>query len=209
VIKSQKPSPAEVPFLFEIDPQPLSEALTAWGGVPLVIQALRSQGVPKSVQRHVHLKQRERGYDEATMVENFVVLNAPGRDCLVDSTPYSQSPRGKVAETWACARATGSLALLTTGKAPARTGRRADSGFRFSALQVFLSLSPDDSGPADSAAPASPAGPATSLRKAAPAAPAPATGQASEQRAPRREPRLPLQHSALCAGKRESWIHPS
>ncbi len=86
VIKPRKPSPTESALLFEIDPEPLAETLTAWGGVPLVVQALRSLGVPASVQRHVHIKQRERGYDEATTVESFVVLNALGGECLEDFT---------------------------------------------------------------------------------------------------------------------------
>jgi hypothetical protein len=84
VIKPKKPSPTESPLLLEIDPEPLTETLTAWGGVPLVVQAFRSLGVPSSVQRHVHIKQRERGYDEATMVESFVVLNALGGECVDD-----------------------------------------------------------------------------------------------------------------------------
>jgi hypothetical protein len=37
-----------------------------------------------SVRQHVSIKQRERGYDEATMVESFVVLNALGGECLED-----------------------------------------------------------------------------------------------------------------------------
>src|SRR5664279_914082 len=65
----RKPSPTESPLLFEIDDNPLEETLTCWGGVPLVVQAFRSLGVPAMVRQHVHIKQRERGYDEATMVE--------------------------------------------------------------------------------------------------------------------------------------------
>ncbi len=84
MLKPKKPSPTESPLLFEIDPQPLEETLTAWGGVPLVVQAFRSLGVPASVQRHVQIKQRERGYDEATMVESFIVLNALGGECVDD-----------------------------------------------------------------------------------------------------------------------------
>jgi hypothetical protein len=84
VLKPKKPSPTASPLLFEIDPEPLAETLTAWGGVLLVVQAFRSLRVPASVQRHVHIKQRERGYDEATMVESFVVLNALGGECLDD-----------------------------------------------------------------------------------------------------------------------------
>ncbi len=81
---SWKPSPPESALLFEMDNEPLEETLTAWGGVPLVVQALRSLGVPSSVRQHVHIKQRERGYDEATMVESFVVLNAVGGECPDD-----------------------------------------------------------------------------------------------------------------------------
>ncbi len=84
MIKSPRPSPTESPLLFEIDPEPLSERLTAWGGAALAVQALRSLGLPASIQRQVHIKQRERGYDEATMVESFVVLNALGGECLED-----------------------------------------------------------------------------------------------------------------------------
>jgi len=71
-------------FLFEIDPEPAPETLTSWGGVPLLVRAFRSLGLPGSVQRNVRIKQRERGYDEATLVESFVVLNAVGGECLDD-----------------------------------------------------------------------------------------------------------------------------
>lgn len=84
MISAKKASPTASPLLFDIDPEPLTETLTAWSGVSLAVQALRSLDVPDSVQRHVHLKQRERGYDEATMVESFVVLNALGGECLDD-----------------------------------------------------------------------------------------------------------------------------
>lgn len=77
-------SPAEGEFLFEIDERPLEETITAWGGVPLLARAIRSLGVPGSVQRHLHIKQRERGFDEATYIESFLVLNGVGGDCLED-----------------------------------------------------------------------------------------------------------------------------
>jgi len=80
----RKPSPTESPLLFEIDDKPLEETLPSWGGVPLVVQAFRSLGVPGMLRQHVHIKQRDRGYDEATMVESFVVLNAVGGECLED-----------------------------------------------------------------------------------------------------------------------------
>src|ERR1700730_3682376 len=76
--KTEKPSPTESPLLFGFDPQPAEEMLTALGGLPLVVQAFGSLGLPGSV------KQCQRGYDEATFVESFVILNAAGGECLDD-----------------------------------------------------------------------------------------------------------------------------
>ena len=64
--------------MISIHPEPIPETLTAMGGVPLLVQAFRSLGLPASVREQVRVKQRERGYDEAEMVESFVVLNALG-----------------------------------------------------------------------------------------------------------------------------------
>ena len=66
--KVRKPSPTESPLLSEIDPEPIPETLTALGGVPLLMQAFRSLGLPAQVREHVRIKERERGYDEGTMV---------------------------------------------------------------------------------------------------------------------------------------------
>ncbi|HUY12248.1 MAG TPA: IS1380 family transposase [Terriglobia bacterium] len=82
--KEPKLSPTESPMLFEVDPEPAPEVLTALGGIPLVVQAFRSLGVPGSVKQHVKIKERQRGYDEATFIESFVILNAAGGDCLED-----------------------------------------------------------------------------------------------------------------------------
>jgi hypothetical protein len=82
--KIEKPSPTESPLLFEFDSQPAEEMLTALGGLPLVVQAFRSLGLPGSVKQHLAVKERQRGYDEATFVESFVILNAAGGECLDD-----------------------------------------------------------------------------------------------------------------------------
>jgi len=87
-----KRSPAEGEFLFEIDPEPLAECVTALGGVPLLVRAIRSLDVPGSVKRNLHLKKRERGYDEATYVEGFLVLNAVGGECLDDFDRLREDP---------------------------------------------------------------------------------------------------------------------
>jgi hypothetical protein len=82
-LKSRR-SPGEGEFLFEIDEQPTEECLTALGGIPLLVRTARSLDVPGSVKRNLALKQRDRGFDEATYVESFLVLNAAGGDCLDD-----------------------------------------------------------------------------------------------------------------------------
>jgi len=84
VLKRSKPSPAEGEFLFEIDPEQAAERLTSCGGVPVLIQTLRSLGVAQSVARHIHIRKRDRGFDEATFVESLVVLNGVSGDCLDD-----------------------------------------------------------------------------------------------------------------------------
>src|ERR1035437_8651458 len=80
--KPEKPSPTESDFLFEIDAEQAPESLTSWGGVPLLVRAYRSLSLPASVQRNVRIKQRQRGCDEASVVESFPILNAVGGDCL-------------------------------------------------------------------------------------------------------------------------------
>ena len=86
----RKSSPAAGEFLFEIDSEPLQEQVTALGGVPLLVRAARSLDVPGSVARHLRIKQRERGFDEATYVESFLVLNAVGGDCFEDFDPLRE-----------------------------------------------------------------------------------------------------------------------
>jgi hypothetical protein len=82
--RKQKPSPAAGEFLFELDPEPLEECVTAYGGIPLFVQAVRSLDVAGRVRERVQIKQRQRGLDEAGYVESFLVLNALGGDCLED-----------------------------------------------------------------------------------------------------------------------------
>src|SRR6266699_3906158 len=79
--------PPAVPFVklhAEFFRNLLEEQVTALGGIPRLVRAAGSLDVPGSVERHLRLKQRERGFDEATYVESFLVLNAVGGDCLED-----------------------------------------------------------------------------------------------------------------------------
>lgn len=90
--KESKPSPTESPLLFEVDPKPVEETLTALGGTPLVVEAFRSLGLPASVGKQGRVKERQRGYDEATLLEGFVILNASGGECLDGFRRLRQDP---------------------------------------------------------------------------------------------------------------------
>jgi len=57
-----------------------------------VVQAFRSLGLPESVREQVKVKERQRGYDEATLVESFVILNAAGGECVDDFERLRQDP---------------------------------------------------------------------------------------------------------------------
>jgi hypothetical protein len=82
--KKPKRSPAEGELPFEYDWEPAEQVLTGYAGIPLLVRVVRSFGIPESVARCLHLKQRQRRFDEATYVESFLVLNALGGDCLDD-----------------------------------------------------------------------------------------------------------------------------
>lgn len=82
--RKQKPSPVDGEFLFQLDPEPLEESVTAYAGIPLFLQTVRSLDVRGRVKQHLQLKQRQRGLDEAGYVESFLVLNALGGECLDD-----------------------------------------------------------------------------------------------------------------------------
>jgi hypothetical protein len=82
--RKPKRSPTEGELPFEYDWEPAKEVLTTFAGIPLFVRAARSLDVPRRVKRHLHVKQRQRGFDEATYVESFLVLNALGGECLED-----------------------------------------------------------------------------------------------------------------------------
>ena len=82
--KLNRISVTEQPLPFQWDPEPAAEVLTGFGGLPTVVQAFRSMRLPQTIREHVRIKERQRGYDESTFVESFVVLNAAGGECLED-----------------------------------------------------------------------------------------------------------------------------
>ena len=53
MIKTRRRSPTMNPLPFQLDPEPANETLTSYGGVPLVIQAFRSLGLPQAIHQHL------------------------------------------------------------------------------------------------------------------------------------------------------------
>jgi len=80
----ERQSPTQQPLGFEYDEGHAEQGLTALAGMPVFLQAFRSLDLPRSVERHVSVKQRQRGLDEASYVESFLILNAAGGECLDD-----------------------------------------------------------------------------------------------------------------------------
>jgi len=77
------PSLPSLPQL-EIDPEPTQEVLTSFAGLSLVAETLRALGLRQSVERNLHLKERQRGFSEAQMVQSLVMLLAAGGESAAD-----------------------------------------------------------------------------------------------------------------------------
>lgn len=67
---------------FELDHRPETAELTAYGGVPLVIEAFRVSGAAAVVDERVVIKQRKRGLRTSELVEGlFALWSAGGARC--------------------------------------------------------------------------------------------------------------------------------
>ncbi len=77
-------SPTQQPLGFDYDEGHAEQGLTALAGIPVLLQAFRSLDLPRSVERHVSVKQRQRGLDEAS----YVVI---GVHCWAGAATTSQT----------------------------------------------------------------------------------------------------------------------
>jgi hypothetical protein len=59
-------------------------AVTARGGLPLVVEAMRALGVSRALKEHVRIRQRARGTNEVAMIEALIMLLAGGGECIDD-----------------------------------------------------------------------------------------------------------------------------
>ena len=71
-------------FAYEIDEEPLAAPVTSYAGIPAVLETFRILGGREAVDRHLHLKERKRGFREADQVEAYIALLAAGGDCPED-----------------------------------------------------------------------------------------------------------------------------
>jgi hypothetical protein len=79
---------ARLPLLgktpFVLDPRPLFEATSPHVGLLSVSRAYRSLGVPALVAANLSLRKRQRGFDEAQLIESLCLLQAVGGECPED-----------------------------------------------------------------------------------------------------------------------------
>ena len=95
--------PARLPVLgkscFVLDARPLKEPASANAGVLSFSRVYRSLGVPDLIEANLQFKQRQRGFEEAQLVESIILLQAVGGDCpedvpLIHTDPLLSSALG-------------------------------------------------------------------------------------------------------------------
>jgi len=69
---------------FKLIEDETGEALTSYGGLPLVMETCEALGLARLVKEHVRIKQGQRGYSESVYVQSVIALIAAGGDCLED-----------------------------------------------------------------------------------------------------------------------------
>jgi hypothetical protein len=77
---------------FEIDDAIDPTLVTAWAGVPLVIELFRQLGVAQAINAEVAVKQRQRGLTPAELVESLIALWTSGGDRCQDLTTLRGDP---------------------------------------------------------------------------------------------------------------------
>jgi hypothetical protein len=75
---------------FELDQRAETAALTAHGGVPLVIEAFRTSGAAAVVDTSIVIKRRQRGLTPSQLIEGLFSLWAAGGERCEDLTPLRE-----------------------------------------------------------------------------------------------------------------------
>jgi hypothetical protein len=69
---------------YVVEPARQSDAITAWAGLPTVLETMRSLGLERVIRETLQVRERESGYSETRKVEALVLLMAAGGDCIDD-----------------------------------------------------------------------------------------------------------------------------
>jgi hypothetical protein len=77
-------SRAQEKLSFEYEVVPDKGQVTSYGGLPLVLDAMRALGVSQSIKKHVRVKKRQSAHDEAKVFEALVLTLVAGGECLDD-----------------------------------------------------------------------------------------------------------------------------
>jgi hypothetical protein len=84
------PLQAKTPFV--LDPRPLEEASSPHAGALASSRVFRSLGLPELIEANLQLRQRQRGFSEAQMIESIHLLQTIGGDCPEDIRLIAQDP---------------------------------------------------------------------------------------------------------------------
>src|SRR5687768_10400441 len=77
------PAPeGRLPFEYEVAQD--EGHVTSYGGLPLLIDAVRALGIDNSIRRHIHISEQPRTHDEVAVIEALITMTAAGGDCLED-----------------------------------------------------------------------------------------------------------------------------
>jgi hypothetical protein len=82
------PLQAKTPFV--LDPRPLAEATSPHAGALAASRVFRSLGLPDLIAANLALRQRQRGFREAQMIESLHLLQVVGGDCPEDMRLINQ-----------------------------------------------------------------------------------------------------------------------
>jgi hypothetical protein len=81
-MSARLPLQAKTPFV--LDPRPLEEATSPHAGALAISRIFRSLRLPDLIAANLNLRQRQRGFSEAQMIETIILLQTIGGDCPED-----------------------------------------------------------------------------------------------------------------------------
>jgi hypothetical protein len=71
-----------LPFQYEAEPD--GDEVTAWGGLPMVVEVMKKLGVEHHAEELLNVKKRALGFNAFEMLTSFMLLMIAGGDCLDD-----------------------------------------------------------------------------------------------------------------------------